>query len=272
VPNYCQNSDCATVHYREYEPPKIRWRYSNEPWQEIEGDDYTVKQEQGKCIATYYVTLGVVFRGNYQQSHPLGQYYGRISSINWRKFADGSIDRRFVDIYGGTRLNPDANVIVGSYFPGKNLSWDSFTVVKIERADGLPDNCGDCQFKITKNGQTVHTETRAVCPEIQKIPFDLSDVEKQIEIKKLADLEQIEINNTDIPAECLNIYITGNTTQYQGQICSSPGCPPPKYDVICCGPCESCPDGSCAVTCGDRICCYDQNGIAVKTISKASFC
>lgn len=39
---HCIDSSCAEVVYREYLPPSIRWKYDNEPWQEIEGDDYTL--------------------------------------------------------------------------------------------------------------------------------------------------------------------------------------------------------------------------------------
>ena len=39
---HCVSSSCATVVYREYLPPVVRWQYPGEEWQEIEGDDYAV--------------------------------------------------------------------------------------------------------------------------------------------------------------------------------------------------------------------------------------
>ncbi len=40
----------------------------------------------------------------------------------------------------------------------------------------------------------------------------------------------------------------------------------PQVGVICDK--ERCPDNTCAVDCGDHICCYDNRGIAVKSIAK----
>jgi hypothetical protein len=48
---------------------------------------------------------------------------------------------------------------------------------------------------------------------------------------------------------------------------SPPGCPPPLVKLECCpetGCPEECPPGTCAVLCGDHICCYNKNGKAVK--------
>ena len=94
-----------------------------------------------------------------------------------------------------------------------------------------------------------------------------------------------------IPDQCLNIYknnivsiipndfLTITNTPENGfnliaQICSIPGCPPPEYQVICdCDSnCESCPDGTCAVECGDHVCCYGSDGIAVSSIKKDNYC
>ncbi|NJO98677.1 MAG: hypothetical protein HC764_23965 [Pleurocapsa sp. CRU_1_2] len=40
----------------------------------------------------------------------------------------------------------------------------SYRAYGFARLDGLPDDCGDCKFTVTKNGQTVRTETQLVCP------------------------------------------------------------------------------------------------------------
>lgn len=97
----------------------------------------------------------------------------------------------------------------------------------------------------------------------------------------------------DIPEQCLNIYKLGiativppgdapvnitNSPQSEfelglvAQICSAVDCPPPEYEVICDCDCESCPDDTCAVPCGDSICCYAPDGIAHVTIPIESYC
>jgi hypothetical protein len=53
------------------------------------------------------------------------------------------------------------------------------------------------------------------------------------------------------------------------QIESPPGCPPPIVKLKCCpetGCPEECPPGTCAVPCGDHICCYDKHGKSVKML------
>ena len=92
-----------------------------------------------------------------------------------------------------------------------------------------------------------------------------------------------------MPKECLDIYITVTTVptdlndfiptpgvinpyNFIAQICSVPGCPPPEYQVICNCDCESCPDGTCAVECDGQICCYDTDGIAIKSIAIDDYC
>jgi hypothetical protein len=107
---------------------------------------------------------------------------------------------------------------------------------------------------------------------VQLVPASLATDTKSIAIQKAANLERLEINNTGIPPECLNLYIIGTTTDFKAQICSSPGNPPPIYDVVCCAPCDFCPAGTCPVECGGQICCYDSNGISVQSIALANYC
>jgi len=65
---HCIPSGCAEVVYQEYEPPKVRWRYGVEPWQEIEGDDYSLTQSNLPCPGQphelNYGRQEVIFSGN----------------------------------------------------------------------------------------------------------------------------------------------------------------------------------------------------------------
>ena len=144
-------------------------------------------------------------------------------------------------------------------------------------------------------------EAEILNPEQDGIDCKLADQVQTITIDKLPYLQRVEIRNQSIypayifgqpvplldikplPDECLNIYKTyvlaapilsnfiplpGLIDPYQfvAQICSAPGCPPPKYEVVCnCG--EFCPDETCAVSCQDVVCCYNPDtGIAVDEI------
>lgn len=171
------------------------------------------------------------------------------------------------------------------------------------------DNCQyDCRTTvrgIDESGESFEwVKDHFECPEVTR-GCRLSDEIRQIDIKKVPYLERIEVRDHgigylpiaaplytryEIPNECLNIYNTNtwaapfvldtvaapgflNPYVFIAQICSDPGCPPPEYNVVCDCECESCPDGSCPVECGDHICCYDiTTGKAIKEISINQYC
>jgi hypothetical protein len=314
---HCIPSSCVEVVYQTYEPPKIRWRYPGFAWQEIIGaDDYTITQPQGQC------NTGYLLKGRYESAHrnfcrqiikwyslPNQPIPGKIIGFEERIISGVN---KWVILYQLPGFNQPIQAytqLIDEFFGyfiiqnkdacnsggGQGYGWTRgfFSIDSIKRADNQPDNCSDCVFIVTKNGQVVHTETRAVCPEVEKIPCKLSDVRHSIEIKKLPLLEKVEVTDYGylvpldlvpipgidplyaIPEQCLNIYkswiftttptdivdydqYTTANRNYIAQICSAPGCPPPEYQVICdCNSCESCPSGTCAVECDGQICCYD---------------
>lgn len=165
----------------------------------------------------------------------------------------------------------------------------------------------DCLFKVIKQGSVVHQETREDCPEVEVLPCQLDKKTKSIKFNKLPYLERVEVRNqsietifvgsTDLPLikvdslpdECLNVYksytlappvlsdfvpLPGviNFYEFIGQICSSPGCPRPEYEVICGCECEECPEGTCPIECRGVICCYDSSGKSVKQIELKNYC
>lgn len=326
--SHCISSSCATVHYRKYEPPKIRWRYENEPWQEIIGaDNYSLEQPKGQCcdliyrveVTTYLVRFdrnpsytpvkfSYIREGTNYASPPI--IYGRVLGLeynNTQKRINGVSRTFFINWMSCSGVQRNSQISSNSDITGWDDSRTSITSITV--VGSRLDNCGGCVFKVLKNEQTVYTETRAVCPEVQKIPCQLSTVNKQIEIKKLPFLEKVEvvpyqysayklpgigapINQADpIPSQCLNVYNNAiyvippdpDAVKYPNaepfnsfiaQICSASGCPPPEYEVICdCITCESCPNGTCPVECDGQICCYDTaTGKAVQTIALANYC
>ena len=186
-----------------------------------------------------------------------------------------------------------------------NQPGSTYEIVDLVRVDGGSETCTECTFTVYKNQEVVHSEQREDCPEVEVLPCRLSDVVKEIRIEKIPYLERIEVVDYsyisfggnifrgDIPDECLNV-IKNLTTQivplpdgiltpdngafnsenrgFIAQICSASGCPPPEFSVICDCECESCPDGTCPVDCGDHICCYEASGVAVKSIPLENYC
>lgn len=218
---HCVPSSCAEVVYQEYLPPKIRWRYPGEKWQEIVADDFSVKREEGKCENTDYLFYGTFTHQSNHRGYKCGQ------KVSWRNAYPVRVTGSIVDVTvsgaivsytykdrngilregGGTQtfINrglhlPPSQVVDNIFFAESCKSWSLFTgnnfvVEGIYRVDQQVDDCGNCIFKAFKNNAIVHQETRGVCPEVEKIPCSLSTVDKQIEIKKLPFLERIEVVN-----------------------------------------------------------------------------
>jgi hypothetical protein len=161
-------------------------------------------------------------------------------------------------------------------------------------------------LKIFKNGQQVYQQTSSTIPIVEVIPCSLSQDLKTFKIYKTPYLDRVDVvdkainqiylppSNSPVievkplPPECLNVYLTYilapgliaeyipsfgyNPYQFITQICSSVGCPPPSYEVICDDCCEKCPAGTCAIECGGQICCYNSQGISVKSIALNNYC
>lgn len=342
---HCIPSDCARVVWHEYLPAVIRWRYPNEDWQKITGDDYTIEDRSPKyntvasrsykikgkavCIKrsppARYKTLPLQFQaGEVIEVYISGNWSGGI--YNWELIENGvncnsnltylehtsyntisSFCReRTIELIVFTRNKSDNNVRCkasgeSTYEPILNLK--SLHDIECIEQSTSPSPCrndipSECLFTVFSQDEIVHQETRDVCPEVEKIPCRLSDEYKEIKIEKVPYLSSIQVirfgrdaekvkfvpyplpNVYAIPNECWNIYRQeiwdllpeGNPRDvepvfgdYIAQICSAPGCPRPEYEVICnCD--EKCPPGTCEIQCGNVICCYNDEGIAVKSI------
>ena len=306
---HCIPSSCAEVVYQEYSGSKIRWRYPGENWQEIRGaDDYSLQTDAnfigGQCEKTYLVHC--LWDG---RSKAVARIRGKVTSVTCLNYqAPDQVSRITYDIIA---KNDKGETVTGQNIASPVPDGASQTI-EIRPVSGR-DDCGDkeskCVFTVFAQGEQVYTETRSVCPEVEKLPCRLSSEIKRIEINKLPFLEKVEVvpyeyatyrqpglalppllQANDIPDECLNIYNNAifiippdpdalknpNATPFDSfiaQICSAPGCPPPEYQVLCdsCG-CEKCPPGTRAVTCGFIVCCYNSDGISVQEIPASDYC
>jgi hypothetical protein len=332
---HCVDSNCATVRYRQYQGAKIRWRYGSEAWKEIAGDDYLTRQFTPPCP-------GQVHELNYGRQNVIGNsrscsptnitVFAPITSWSGSRNAPFSNLRIHAPDVGFEVIYPDPFAApaftkywcrdynfqtyfyvtdnTGTERRIANTAALGFSFINFQVSPASVNNCppSQCTFKVFKNNQVVHEETRLTCPEVEKIPCSLSDIEQKIEIKKLPFLERVEVRDQSIetifvspleaplldtkplPSNCYNVYKTYilappilsdyvplpgaiNPYQYIAQICSAVDCPPPEYQVICdCDSCESCPNGTCAVECNEQICCYGSDGVSVKAIATRNYC
>jgi hypothetical protein len=279
---------------KTHSAPKIRWRYGAEPWQEIEGDNYLIEETPlpftgGQCQIRYRCYC--VWDGQERVAVAID---GKVTSIDCSvSQAGNSYSITAKNNKGETRNGINFNVYVQDRtFHLKRVRPFSSTVV---------DNCGDiatpCQFTVYLDGEVVYSETRDDCPQVEKLPCEANPVVSlDIETSPLGNIivSTVALDSNgqsalDLPDGCIAVYnqipyisIGGQGSaaviySFIGQFCSTPGCPPPEVlhqdgKCIPVNPCESCPDGTCAVECGDQICCYGIDGIAVTTIALADYC
>ncbi len=301
--SYCRIDDCARVAYQEYLPAVVRWRYPEEDWQEIQGaDNYSIESVPpaflgGQCPGTaYYCTIE--FFNNHEGRWKVAStnsgfnlvMYQPVTGYEFELLGGGYNPPRYYILGVGAS---QTGAIVKHYFRFNGTSQitlngqgnltrtanalRNFKVIFQSNNQEDTGTCGNppdkCTFTIVNKGQIVHTETRNICPEVEKLSARLSPIQKQFEVKKQFDLETIEINQNSIPANCWNIYLkSGDSSTFVSQICSSAGNLPPVYQVICgCDRPESCPPNTCPVKCGNKVCCYGTNGVSVKSIDLSSY-
>lgn len=328
-----------------YLPEAIEYQFDSEPKQVIYSNggelSYTIEQEKGQCptdYAVYIEWLNANTRSSSSYCRKLYRYrdsFGRPYELVQGAFIDIVLVDSENNEGAGTILavkffsrvtrqisikklltssgrRPTARDQCGNYLIQGFDAWplqDTWKVTRIQRLDGQPDDCGNCNFTVTEtfdDGTTEirHQEQRENCPTVAKIPARLDyDKAQKFDIKTSA-LGYIEAVNftygvnqfgvptsLEIPSECINIYNVipyipiGLTIRKSSdialirepitQVCSVRGSPPPKVVFNCdqsCNPCESCPDNTCPVICGDHVCCYDESGIVRKEIAIENYC
>ncbi|MEO0835979.1 MAG: hypothetical protein AAFY16_08330 [Cyanobacteria bacterium J06642_3] len=356
---HCIPSSCARVVWREYLPPVIRWRYPDEDWQEIEANNYEIKEYTERFNYTprkayrihckmrvahrvppneppydkhptkYYADQELELRTinafnapitNYQPNFDLGSlrldvtYTGSKGGNSKGDFCT-PVTGIFAIYHIGSDGRNSAPQISGKHINAATVNWNVglYDWRLVEATEYSPKPCLEivevgCHFSIYKNDIRVYHRVDKNCPEVEQLPCRLSEFSKEIEIKKEAYFQRIEVRDQSIdvvylspleapfidvnplPNECLNIYntytlappILSNFVPLPGvinpyifikQICSADGCPPPEYEVICDCDCQDCPDGTCATRCADHICCYDTStGQAVLEIPLDKYC
>ena len=330
----------AKINVTPYLGARIEYQYPNEPKQTIYSNggelSYTFEQEKGRCRTYYYIGCSYV-----NSDSNLGLTCGTYLPARTHTSIVGPLEivkMGFYDIPGSYAGSVRAwvqakNLITGEvkYYPFGRIGYyrsvrldpgcagkanwlgigfaetEELTNVTIYRADGLPDDCGNCVFTVSEtfeSGASVirHEEARKICPSVQQfgcIP-ELENIQtynvnlEPLEALFITTSSEFALQNGTVNegfdlAEIIN-FIAGNPdnciliwklersfgffysiTQI-AQICSFAGCPPPEYSYECLDPCRSCPPNTCAIECGAHVCCYDSEGIAVESIPIGEYC
>lgn len=329
-PNQTGGSICLKIEKYE-QPPRIRYQYPGQEAVEVIADDYSVEPETGKC-QTDYQAIGT-FSGTVNNPNDQSMQCG--NSYNWftspgDKIPGEIIDYRFankngtaqiltvtsIDVDGNvSETNHQCRIIAYDRFLDQDVNvpaiyrdgcfdidiryprGENFVLSNFVRLDGEADDCGDCVFKIIKDGEVVQELISPECPNVKKLACELGIPEYlQIDTNPLGYVEVTESGYSGIdgngspyemPAECLEIYnvsvylpigsTTGQTQPIRnrlGQFCSIAGCPPPRISPNGenCPECKTCPPNTCAIQCEEVICCHDLDGYVVETIPLDNYC
>lgn len=233
---YCENSDLSFVRWTNPETEEVeQFRSEYTPisyaFEEIE----TLPEfEGGKCPNVqyrFYYQRAIISSGTFQ---------------GWREVESRGIPDSYIPPFSGLKFTVNGNPITRR--DGENYLYDWGY-----RYAGFPPYNTSRSYRVTVNDQQ------------QTDLFIYGGTESGIRIigfKATNNQVNCPEDSNDPTIECqLNI------TDIRGQVFSK------KFDETC--PlveviCEDnlCPNGTCSVNCGNHICCYDNRGIAVKTINK----
>lgn len=275
------------VEYTIPDPPYVRYKYPNSDWVNVaNGVNFTTEQSNpasfsgGQCQAQYR------FMVKWRQSET-GPWYeeiigirnGPITSLLLRLVSgiNASYERQGFPVVEGLGrggyfliiINDDTAFrygYIGIYDVGRS------EFIRLVRADGLADNCGNlsggnCTFKVFDlNNQIIYQETRDVCPTAEVMPSVYGNNKGNFNVKSVGS-QPLKITENEANNIKSTLIQLGTTTVKK---LDSPAGSTlfPKV----CWDCESennCPENTCSIDCGAHICCYDKNGITVKTLLKS---
>lgn len=200
------------------------------------------------------------------------------------------------------------SVYIDGYYNPSAILTDLTIDYWIEKNGTCPPKC---KFEVFENNEILYSEIREDCPEVKIFPCYLNHEKSKNRSAFLGEndlfvaipgklgllnpavdaalsLAAFQVRGIAInpaifaqlvglgmsnPEECVLFVRIENFgfIQILDQVCSSVGCPLPLYNVTCKPQKESCPSDTCAIVCGDVVCCYDDQGIAIKTIDINSY-
>jgi hypothetical protein len=173
---------------------KVRWRYSSESWQEVEGDNYLCEEVQvpcpnkpheliygrqnivnatTSCTLTNITTFAPVRNWVGNASAPYTNLKFTVPGANFQRIFPDPINASGFNIHWCVANNYPFTVHVTDKDGIERLVLSASTrglvFFKFQPVPGSVCPPPNQKFTITKNGQTVYTETRLTCPEVKII-------------------------------------------------------------------------------------------------------
>lgn len=279
------------VEYTIPESPYVRYRYPNENWVNVISgtrfENVLNPGEKGKCYTKYNVETEAQYR------FTRGWEPEKIVTCRYRwTNLDGAIGAitsfKAGDLFGGNSSPPRVylqyngrptnyiDALNYPYYVSQHIDWNYYNynytiyhnIISIIRADNQPDNCGisgTCTFKVFEvNNKILFQKTDTVCPTAEAMPSIYGNNKGSFNVKSI-DEQPLKVINQEANNLKSTLIQLNNTTVKK--LDSPSGAT--LFPRVCwdCDE-DNCPDDTCEVECGSHICCYDKNGIAVKTILK----
>lgn len=280
-----------------YVAPKVRWKWSaNSEWNEISpADFYTVSEEDSQLIENvrYRITVEGQCRSRSIQIYtititaPIYQFKvinaGTIPSPNFNLVVShkGSTTR-CRNVISSTQSEWIENC--STVFSCGILGVQSWRLINIVRLDNGQPPPKIYRLKIFNGSQLVKEETGSNPPIVEVIPERCETPTEPTFVRQYQNLKQGDYCGTETGFEVgknqafffLFSNKGGNPPQFRLVLLafaeSDSRCPRPEF-IVECIPCKRCPESSCAMICGDSVCCYDQvTGELVDSFAFEEYC
>lgn len=287
-----------------YFPPRIKYNWNDGTGNyTIEGDNYLISeqlildpnsyyrftfrnlQRQGVCghpdLLDYNYKEEVMRGSNWsfmiespQPAYQDGQIKGYYSQIRIKR-PDGSI-------FHPTGYYGDLLITSGCYPDYGNFSYYSISrslpqLINVVLIDGVPSQ-KQYNLKIFLNNQKVYDQTKNSQPTAEQLPEGCLQTEQKTYVRDYQNYKSEDYCQQVIQGNQTTLFVFSKQLN-QGfaplvlAYSSSPEqCSlAPIFDIEC-KPCKSCPEGSCQVVCGDQVCCFNVDGIAVDSFPLEELC
>ena len=303
--SYCQGKKFKVlISLPIVSPAKVRWHWGDEQWQEIEADDYDITNTYPGN--TYYMLGGTYRRKWYPTGDPRDETDPNCGDdAYWMsRYPCNTVQVQNDEIYwwGGsnsawsyTRAIVDcslsqAQTLNPNYHPSGYLKYraindtciegstsqlygDSFNILYTRAVywgsgsryyDATPL---DYTLEIYNQEQLVHDETQTSEPTVELIEestiFHPNGWLILIEGENPLGVGIDIIENAD-----LSISVRRDGSEIARASTTPESSFYPQYEVKCL---RQCPGNTCAVQCGDIICCYNDQGVVVESIKQDEY-
>lgn len=279
-----------------YYPARVIFNWNDgSGQQQIKGDDYIISSEQKTYPNVYYnVTIKQTwYRRDLIDGYNNGPWttngiieiftrYNILGNIGGLKYFNNDPNNSFGLYYNN---NLEFWGIVSGY---QTIHWPvrpsyvttaaDHQVVDISRVDGQPPD-KDWTLKIFNKQDKIYEQTKPTQPTAELKPEQCLQNEQKTFVRDYQNWKSQDYCSQIIQGNQNSLLLyseqrNGLFLPLSLAYASSPEqCSLAPIFEVDCIPCRQCPEGSCQVICGDRVCCYDpETGESINSFSIEELC